>query len=241
MALATPSSVPTPSLLSALRNTSLACGAMRRIEPGDEQPVPGLDVQVAVSVVVEVVDVAQRMSATRRPRRARARGRRRRGTSRGWAASGSASPVSTTATVIPAPPSGSGDGSGGSAAGAGSGSPSGQPIRRCSPVTRWFGATAPGCCDPSSTASSATLTPWAGSRSRMSRPAKPSTAGPSVPFVDPSAGRVSRNVPLLRRAPKRSSRERTPDSASPRTSSWLATKNALSPSRAKPCSWWSST
>ena len=56
-------------------------------------------------------------------------------------------PVSTTATVIPAPPSGSGDGSGGSAAGAGSGSPSGQPIRRCSPVTRWFGATAPGCCD----------------------------------------------------------------------------------------------
>ena len=31
-------------------------------EAGDEQAVPGLDVQVAVAVVVEVVDVAQRMS-----------------------------------------------------------------------------------------------------------------------------------------------------------------------------------
>ena len=59
-------------------------------------------------------------------------------------------------------------GQGGSASGAGSGSPSGHPIRRCSPVTRWLGATEPGCCSSSSMASSATSTLRRGSRSTTS-------------------------------------------------------------------------
>ena len=56
-------------------------------------------------------------------------------------------PVSITATVMPPPSPGSGFGKDGSASGAGSGSPSGHPMRRCNPVTRWFGATAPGEVD----------------------------------------------------------------------------------------------